>query len=81
MRPAHALLLSALVGPAGCAAHAPRAAAAAPPMLLGEFVDDYGIGHRVDAQQWLQRRDAPKTGCNGYPFSRMRPLPQEQRSG
>lgn len=151
MRPAHALLLSALVGPAGCAGHAPHAVAAAPPMLLGEFVDDYGIGHRVDALQWLQRpgtryrvvawhpdgqyliarndagnrsdpgrwtridwmalpgmppyqwafclsawnaptqadaeradiarRDTPKTGCNGYPFSRMRPLPQEQRPG
>jgi hypothetical protein len=142
MRHPHALLLSALVGLVGCASHAPRAVAAPPPMLLGDFVDDYGIGHRIDAGEWLQRpdtryqvvawhpeaqyliaqngagnrsdagrwtridwialpgmppyewafclsaydaptradaehadiarRDTPKTGCNGYPFSRMR---------
>jgi hypothetical protein len=128
---------------AGCAASMPRAAVPLPPpMLLGDFVDDYGIGHHIDAHAWLQRpatryeivawhpegqylvarnaagnrsdagrwtridwvalphmppyawafclsawdaatqadaeradiahRDTPKTGCNGYPFSRMK---------
>ena len=113
-----------------------------PPLLIGDFVADYGIGHRIGTGEWLQppdtryrvvawhadgqyliarndgenradagkwtridwvvlpgmppwewafclsawdapsqaeaehadiaRRDTPKTGCNGYPFSRMR---------
>ncbi|MGO4550723.1 hypothetical protein AB4059_06435 [Lysobacter sp. 2RAF19] len=115
---------------------------APPQMLVGDFVDDYGITYRISAQDWHQRpgthyrvvawhpdarylvaqndagnasdaglwtridwvalpgmppyawgfclsaynaptqadaerttvarRDAPKTGCNGFPFSRMR---------
>lgn len=145
MRPTHALLMPALLALSACALHAnpPRNAGAAPPArLLGDFVDDYGIAHRITAEQWLQRpdtryhvvawhpeaqyliarndagnradperwtridwlvlpgmppwdwafclsaydaptqaeaerrdiarRDTPKTGCNGYPFSRMR---------
>lgn len=114
-----------------------------PPLVLGEFVDDYGNQFRITTTQWLQlphgrfhvrewhsaeqflvaendrgnatdggrwtridwmrlegmlpytwafclsaydapsaavaaataiaRRDTPRTGCNGYPFSRMRP--------
>lgn len=134
-----------LVALSACASHAtpPQPATASPPaFLVGDFVDDYGIGHRIGAQEWLQRpdtryrvvawhpdaqyliarndagnrgdpgkwtridwlvlpgmppwewafclsawdaptqtdaeradiarRDTPKTGCNGYPFSRMR---------
>ena len=146
MRPVHALPMYALVCLAGCALRAditPDPPRDLPPtMLLGDFVDDYGIGHRIDADGWLQRpdtryhvvawhsqeqyliarndagnradpgrwtridwialpgmppwewafclstwdaptradaerrdiarRDTPKTGCNGYPFSRMR---------
>ncbi|HSD15738.1 MAG TPA: hypothetical protein VLC71_00570 [Thermomonas sp.] len=146
MRLAHFLLMPALAGLAGCAVHAGATHDAPPgvppPMLLGDFVDDYGIGHRIGADEWLQRpdtryrvvawhpdaqylvarndagnrsdagrwtridwialpgmppwewafclsafdaatraeaeatsiarRDTPKTGCNGYPFSRMR---------
>lgn len=145
MRFAH-LLIPALACLAGCAPHAgstrTQTPVAPPAMLLGDFVDDYGIGHRIDADTWLQRpqsryrvvawhpeanyliarndagnrsdaglwtridwmplpgmppyewafcisawdaktqadaersaianRAAPKTGCNGYPFSRMR---------
>lgn len=147
MRPAHALPMFALACLAGCALHAdttrdpPRDTP--PTMLLGDFVDDYGIAHRIRADVWQQlpnaryrivrwhpqaqyliaqndagnpsdpgkwtridwlalpgmppyqwafclsaydapsqadaeridsaRRDTPKTGCNGYPFSRMRP--------
>ena len=146
--------LPALILLAGCASHAVthrEAPTGAPPaMLVGDFVDDYGIGHRIDADTWLQHpdtryrlvawhpdaqyliarndagnrsdarrwtridwmplpgmppwewafcisawdaktqadaersaianRDAPKTGCNGYPFSRMRRAVQEKGS-
>ena len=145
MPPCRLLLLPVLLALSACAlhAHTTQAPSASPPaLLLGEFVDDYGIAHRIDAQQWLQRpdtryqviawhpeaqyliarnaadnrsdpgrwtridwlvlpgmppyewafclsaydaptradaeraditrRDTPKTGCNGYPFSRMR---------
>lgn len=131
-------LLSALLALSGCSLHA----AAPPALLLGDFIDDYGIAHRISADEWRQlpnaryrivrwnadgqyliarndernpadpgrwtridwlalpgmppyawafclsayaaetqaeaertaiaRRDTPKTGCNGYPFSRMR---------
>ena len=146
------LLFPVLLALSACALHAnpPRTPAASPPaLLLGEFVDDYGIAHHVDAQQWLQRpdtryrvvawhpeaqyliarndagnrsdaglwtridwlalpgmppyewafclsawdaptqaaaeradiarRDTPKTGCNGYPFSRMRKEEKEEK--
>jgi hypothetical protein len=136
------LLILALVCLSGCASHADSTRDAPPAMLLGDFVDDYGIGHRITDDEWLQRpdtryrvvawhaeaqyliarndagnrsdagrwtridwialpgmppyewafclsawdaptqaeaeradiarRDTPKTGCNGYPFSRMR---------
>ena|SRR6478672_3307450 len=146
MRLAHLLLMPVLAWLAGCALHADATRdpplGAPPAMLLGDFVDDYGIGHRVGSAEWLQRpetryrvvawhpdaqylvarndagnradpgkwtridwialpgmppyewafclsawdaatqaqaeatdiarRDTPKTGCNGYPFSRMR---------
>ena len=148
MRISCLLLISAFLCLASCASHAPREAATPPSMLLGDFVDDYGIGHRIDANEWLQRpdtryrvvawhtdaqyliaqndatnrsdagrwtridwialpgmppykwafclsaweaatqadaeradiarRDTPKTGCNGYPFSRMRRVVQEK---
>lgn len=152
MRLAHALLVTALISLAGCATHAPRKVSSPPSMLVGDFIDDYGIGHRIDAGEWLQRpdtryrvvawhpdaqyliarndagnrsdagtwtridwltlpgmppwewafclsawdaatqadadradiarRDTPKTGCNGYPFSRMRRVvEQEERQG
>lgn len=146
MPPLRLLLLPALFALSACALHprAPRVATASPtppPLLLGEFIDDYGIAHRIDADTWWQRpdtryrviawhpqaqyliarndagnradagrytridwlvlpgmppwawafclsaydaptqaeaeradiarRDTPKTGCNGYPFSRM----------
>ena len=146
MHLAHFLLMPVLACLSGCALHA-DATHTAPPgtpptMMLGSFVDDYGIGHRIGAEEWLQRpdtryrvvawhaeaqyliarndagnradpgkwtridwialpgmppwewafclsawnaptqadaeradiarRDTPKTGCNGYPFSRMR---------
>ena len=150
MRISRLLLISAFICLASCASHAPREAATPPSMLLGDFVDDYGIGHRIDANEWLQRpdtryrvvawhtdaqyliaqndatnrsdagrwtridwialpgmppykwafcmsawdaatqadaeradiarRDTPKTGCNGYPFSRMLRVVQEKRS-
>ena len=150
MRISCLLLISAFLCLASCASHAPREAATPPSMLLGDFVDDYGIGHRIDANEWLQRpdtryrvvawhtdaqyliaqndatnrsdagrwtridwialpgmppytwafclsaweaatqadaeradiarRDTPKTGCNGYPFSRMRRVVQEKGS-
>ena len=150
MRISRLLLISAFICLASCASHAPREAATPPSMLLGDFVDDYGIGHRIDANEWLQRpdtryrvvawhtdaqhliaqndatnrsdagrwtridwialpgmppykwafclsaweaatqadaeradiarRDTPKTGCNGYPFSRMRRVVQEKGS-
>ena len=150
MRISRLLLISAFLCLASCASHAPREAATPPSMLLGDFVDDYGIGHRIDANEWLQRpdtryrgvawppeaqyliarndagnrsdagkwtridwvtlpgmppyawafcmsawdaatqadaeradiarRDTPKTGCNGYPFSRMRRVVQEKGS-
>ena len=153
MPPYRLLLLPVLLALSACAlhAHTTHAPSASPPaLLLGEFVDDYGIAHRIDAQQWLQRpdtryqvvawhpeaqyliarnaadnrsdpgrwtridwmplpgmppwewafcisawdaktqadaersaianRDAPKTGCNGYPFSRMRRAVQEKGS-
>ena len=138
---AHRLpLLSALLALSGCSLHAP--APAQPALLLGDFVDDYGIAHRIDTREWRQlpnaryrivrwdtdghyliarndddnpadagrwtridwlalpgmppyewafcfsayaaptqaeaerttiaRRDTPRTGCNGHPFSRMR---------
>lgn len=151
MRLSHLPLLPVLTLLVGCAVHADttRDDASAPPaMVLGDFVDDYGIGHRIDAATWLQRpdtryrvvawhpaaqyliaqndagnrgdagrwtridwmalpgmppyewafclsawdaktqadaeradiarRDTPKTGCNGYPFSRMRRVMQEK---
>ena len=150
MRISRLLLISAFLCLARGASHAPREAATPPSMLLGDFVDDYGIGHRIDANEWLQRpdtryrvvawhtdaqyliaqndatnrsnagrwtridwialpgmppyrwafclsaweaatqadaeradiarRDTPKTGCNGYPFSRMRRVVQEKGS-
>ena len=150
MRISCLLLISAFLCLASCASHAPREAATPPSMLLGDFVDDYGIGHRIDANEWLQRPDTryrvvawhpeaqyliarndagnrsdagkwtridwvtlpgmppyawafcmsawdaatqadaeradiarrgtPKTGCNGYPFSRMRRVVQEKGS-
>ena len=150
MRISRLLLISAFLCLASCASHAPREAATPPSMLLGDFVDDYGIGHRIDANEWLQRpdtryrvvawhpeaqyliarndagnrsdagkwtridwvtlpgmppyawafclsawdaatqadaeradiarRDTPKTGCNGYPLSRMRRVVQEKGS-
>ena len=138
---AHRLpLLSALLALSGCSLHAP--APAPPALLLGDFVDDYGIAHRIDTREWRQlpnaryrivrwdidghyliarndddnpadagrwtridwlalpgmppyewafcfsayaaptqadaertaiaRRDTPRIGCNGHPFSRMR---------
>ena len=146
MRLARFLMMPALACLAGCALHADTTREASPgtppTMLLGDFVDDYGIGHRIGTNEWLQRpgtryrvvawhadaqylvarndagnradagkwtridwialpgmppwewafclsawnaatqaeaehvtiarRDTPKTGCNGYPFSRMR---------
>ena len=142
MRISRLLPMSMLVCLAGCALHADATRDAPPAMLLGDFVDDYGIGHRIADAEWLQRpdtryrvvawhadsqyliarndagnrsdagrwtridwialpgmppyewafclsawdaatqadaeradiarRDTPKTGCNGYPFSRMR---------
>lgn len=124
----------------GCASH-PEPDAQPPGLLQGAFVDDYGIGYRISAQEWQQlpntryrivrwkpaaqyliaqnvstnasdpglwtridwmplpgmppydwafclstydaptleaaeqaaiaNRGTPKTGCNGYPFSRM----------
>ena len=130
----------------GCAAS--PAAESAPALLLGEFVDDYGIRYSIDADQWVQhpgvryhlrawdpadrfvvaendsgnpgdgglwtridwtiladsseyewafcyaayraptqaeavlaegtRRDTPRTGCNGYPFSRMKRIVQPE---
>ena len=146
MRLARFLLTPVLACLAGCALHADAThvtpLGTPPSMLLGDFVDDYGIGHRIGADEWLQRpdtryrviawhaeaqyliarndagnradpgkwtridwitlpgmppwewafclnawdaptqgeaerrdiarRDTPKTGCNGYPFSRMR---------
>jgi len=150
MRISRLLLISAFICLASCASHAPREDATPLSMLLGDFVDDYGIGHRIDANEWLQRpdtryrvvawhtdaqyliaqndatnrsdagrwtridwialpgmppykwafclsawdaatqadaeradiarRDTPKTGCNGYPFSRMRRVVQEKGS-
>lgn len=144
----HSLSIFALGCLAGCALHAdtphdlPRDMP--PTMLLGDFVDDYGIGHRITDDEWLQRpdaryrvvawhagaeyliarndagkwtridwvtlpgmpsyawafclsawdaatqaeaeradiarRDTPKTGCNGYPFSRMRRVVREKGS-
>lgn len=131
---------------AGCVANYPGSATAerAPPMLLGEFVDDYGGRFTITVSEWLQhpanryrvvrwneaneyliaqngatnssapnlwtridwmqlsnmapyewafclssydaptaaaaeatevaRRETPRTGCNGFPFSRMRPI-------
>ena len=150
MRLVHFLLMPALACLAGCALHADAPRDAPPSLLLGDFVDDYGIGHRISADEWLQRpdtryhvvawhadaqyliarndagnrsdagrwtridwialpgmppwewafclsawdaptqaeaerrdiarRDTPKTGCNGYPFSRMRRVvPKERR--
>ena len=138
---AHRLpLLSALLALSGCSLHAP--ASAPPALLLGDFVDDYAIAHRIDTREWRQlpnaryrivrwdtdghyliarndddnpadagrwtridwlvlpgmppyewafcfsayaaptqadaertpiaRRDTPRIGCNGHPFSRMR---------
>ena len=138
---AHRLpLLSALLALSGCSLHAP--APAPPALLLGDFIDDYGIAHRIDTREWRQlpnaryrivrwdtdghyliarndddnpadagrwtridwlalpgmppyewafcfsayaaptqadaertaiaRRDTPRIGCNGHPFSRMR---------
>ena len=146
MRLARFLLTPVLACLAGCALHADAThvtpLGTPPSMLLGDFVDDYGIGHRITDGEWLQRpdtryrvvawnadaqyliarndganradpnrwtridwialpgmppwewafclsawdaatqaeaervtiarRDTPKTGCNGYPFSRMR---------
>lgn len=146
MRLARFLLTPVLACLAGCALHADAThvtpLGTPPSMLLGDFVDDYGIGHRIGNDEWLQlpdtryrvvawhadaqylvarndagnradagkwtridwialpgmspwdwafclsawdartqaeaerrdiaRRDTPKTGCNGYPFSRMR---------
>ena len=135
------LLLPALLILSACTARPPARADAStpPPMLLGDFSDDYGIGYRIDASEWWQRPDAryrvvawhpeaqyliarddaglwtridwmplpgmppyewafclsawdmktqaaaersdiadraaPKTGCNGFPFSRMRRAP------
>ncbi len=130
-----------LSGLCGCV-HGDARNAAPPPMVIGDFVDDYDIPYRISAQEWHQRpntryrivqwnadaqyliaqndasnasdaglwtridwialpgmppyewafclsaydaptqadaertliarRDAPKTGCNGLPFSRMR---------
>ena len=150
MRFAHVVPVFALACLAGCALQAETTRNAPPPPLLGDFVDDYGIGHRIDAGEWLQRpgtryrviawhpeaqyliarndagnrsdagkwtridwvtlpgmppyawafcmsawdaatqadaeradiarRDTPKTGCNGYPFSRMRRVVQEKGS-
>ena len=57
MRISRLLLISAFICLASCASHAPREAATPPSMLLGDFVDDYGIGHRIDANEWLQRPD------------------------
>lgn len=132
----------ALLALCGCASHGDALDTTPPQMLLGDFVDDYGIPYRVSAQEWHQRpntryrlvawhpeaqylvaqndganasdaglwtridwvalpgmppyewgfclsaynartqadaerttiarRDDPKTGCNGFPFSRMR---------
>ena len=146
MRLARFLMMPALACLAGCALHADTTREASPgtppTMLLGDFVDDYDIDHRIGTNEWLQRpgtryrvvawhanaqylvarndagnradagkwtridwialpgmppwewafclsawnaatqaeaervtiarRDTPKTGCNGYPFSRMR---------
>ncbi|QNN71039.1 hypothetical protein [Thermomonas carbonis] len=142
MRLAHFSLMPVLACMAGCALHADTTHHSPPATMLGDFVDDYGIGHRVTEGEWLQRpdtryrvvawhpeaqfliarndagnrsdaakwtridwvalpgmppyewafclsawdaptqadaeradiarRDTPKTGCNGYPFSRMR---------
>lgn len=150
MRFYQVVAMLALACLAGCALHADTTRDAPPAMLLGDFVDDYGIGHRIDAGEWLQRpdtryrviawhpdaqyliarndagnrsdagkwtridwlalpgmppyewafclsawdaatqadaeradiarRDTPKTGCNGYPFSRMRRVVTEKGS-
>lgn len=142
IRFSHVVPMFALACLAGCALHADTMRDTPSPMLLGDFVDDYGIGHRITDSEWLQRpatryrviawhpeaqyliarndagnrsdagkwtridwialpgmppwewafclsawdaatqaeaeradiarRDTPKTGCNGYPFSRMR---------
>ena len=153
MRISRLPLLPALALLVGCAPHADalRDDAGAPPaILIGDFVDDYGIGHRISEGEWLQRpdtryrviawhpeaqyliarndasnrsdagkwtridwialpgmppydwafclsawdaptqadaeradiarRDTPKTGCNGYPFSRMRRVETEMGS-
>lgn len=138
MTPHRLPLLASLLFLSGCSLHA----GAPPALVLGDFVDDYGIAHRITAEEWRQlpdtryrvvrwdargqyliarndaanaadpglwtridwmalpgmppyawafclsayaaktqadvegtriaRRDTPKTGCNGYPFSRMR---------
>ena len=33
-------------------------AAAPPPFLLGDFVDDYGMEYRITAEEWLHRPDS-----------------------
>lgn len=142
MRLAYLLPMAVFACLPGCASHAGTTRDTPPAMLLGDFVDDYGIGHRIGNEEWLQhpdaryrvvawhadaqylvarnaagnradpgkwtridwmvlpgmppwewafclsawdaateaeaarrdiaRRETPKTGCNGYPFSRMR---------
>jgi len=150
MNPSGRSLLAIVAGVAvwACAGRAP-AEESPPALVLGEFVDDYGIRYSIDADQWVQhpgvryhlrawhpadrfavaqndsgnpgdgglwtridwaaladsseyewafcyaayraptqadavlaertRRDTPRTGCNGYPFSRMKRVAQPER--
>jgi hypothetical protein len=145
------LMVAACVAAPAATTGSPSAPPTAAPLLLGEFVDDYGNAFRITAAAWLQlphgrfhirqwhaaeqfliaendranpeaggrwtridwmplsgmapytwafcftaydapsaaaaraappvRRETPRTGCNGYPFSRMRPRAPTDRAG
>jgi hypothetical protein len=48
-------LLSSLAGCTGSTVQHDPVQGTPPPMLLGEFEDDYGIGYSISGSEWLQK--------------------------
>ena len=52
-----------------------------PPYKWAFCLSAWEAATQADAERAdIARRDTPKTGCNGYPFSRMRRVVQEKGS-